>query len=396
MKNTAPAPRPLEGLMVLELGTMITAPLAGMVLAHAGADVIKVEHPKGGDPFRSFRGGLYSPNFMAYNLGKRGVKLNLQNEAGRAAFRKLLARADVLVENYRPGVLARLGFGADEISKAYPRLIHCSVTGFGTTGPYSGRPAFDTIGLALSGIAASQLNPQDPQVMGPTISDYITGMYATYGILSALHERHRTGTGRKVEVNLLECSIAVMADYVATYTQRGITSKPLTRTAASQAFAFRCADGKLLAVHLSRHEKFWTSLITAIGRKDLDRLEKFSTRQNRIENYLELRKILGEVFITQPRMHWMGLLETNDVPFAPVNDTAEVFEDPQVKHLDPLCTVTHPTEGQVVGLRNPVRFDGARPDISAAPTLGEHNRSVLADIGYSEEDILELEKLDAI
>jgi len=392
MNDTAQAPRPLEGLMVLELGTMITAPLAGMVLAHAGADVIKVEHPKGGDPFRSFRGGLYSPNFMAFNLGKRGVKLNLQTEAGRTAFRKLLARADVLVENYRPGVLKRLGFGADEIRKAYPRLIHCSVTGFGATGPYSGRPAFDTIGLALSGIAASQLNPDDPQVMGPTISDYITGMYASFGILSALHERHRTGLGRRVEVNLLECSIAVMADYVATYTQRGITSKPLTRTAASQAFAFRCADEKLLAVHLSRHEKFWTSLITAIGRQDLDGMEKFATRQSRIDNYLELRSILGAVFITQTRMHWMALLEANDVPFAPVNDTAEVFEDPQVKYLDPLCTVTHPTEGKVTGLRSPILFDGARSDIIAAPTLGEHNRSVLADIGYTEEEILALEK----
>jgi len=147
----------------------------------------------------------------------------------------------------------------------------------------------------LSGIAASQLNPEDPQVMGPTISDYLTGMYATYGILSALHERHRNGLGRKVEVNLLECSISVMAEYVATYTQRGVTSKPLTRTAASQAFAFRCADGKLLAVHLSRHEKLWTSLIAAIGRPDLDGMEQLSNRQSRIENYLELRKILGDV-----------------------------------------------------------------------------------------------------
>ena len=392
MENTAQAARPLEGLTVLELGTMITAPLAGMLLAHAGANVIKVEHPKGGDPFRSFRGGLYSPNFMAYNLCKRGVKLNLQTEPGRAAFRKLLARADILVENYRPGVLSRLGFGAQDLRKAYPRLIHCSITGFGATGPYSGRPAFDTIGLALSGIAASQLNPEDPQVVGPTVSDYITGMYATYGILSALHERHRTGAGRRVEVNLLECSISVMADYVATYTERGITSKPLTRTAASQAFAFRCADGKLLAVHLSRHEKFWASLLAAIDRKDLDGQEKFATRQARIENYLELRSILSAVFITQPRMHWMALLETNDVPFAPVNDTAEVFEDPQVKYLDPLCTMTHPTEGKIKGLRNPVLFDGERSGMSPAPTLGEHNRSVLTEIGYTEEEILELEK----
>jgi len=392
----AETPRPLEGITVLELGTMITAPLAGMLLAHAGADVIKVENPKGGDPFRSFRGGLYSPNFMAYNHSKRSIGLNLQCEPGRNAFRKLLEHADVLVENYRPGVLARLGFGADEIRKTYPRLIHCSITGFGTTGPYSGRPAFDTIGLALSGIAASQLNPEDPQVVGPTVSDYVTGMYSCYGILCALHERSRTGVGRRVETNLLECSIAVMADYVATYTQRGISSKRLTRTAASQAFAFRCADGKLLAVHLSRHDKFWTGLLSAIARPDLGRAEKFATRQARIENYLELRKILSEVFAAQPRKKWVEILEDNDVPFAPINDTAEVCEDPQVKHLGTLCATTHPTEGKVVALRNPVLFDGQRSDIRAAPTLGEHTSSVLAGLGYCEQDILELRKLEAI
>ncbi|OFZ73405.1 MAG: hypothetical protein A2W04_09520 [Betaproteobacteria bacterium RBG_16_64_9] len=396
MRNIASQPQPLKGLMVLELGTMITAPLAGMLLAHAGADVIKVEHPKGGDPFRSFRGGLYSPNFMVYNHGKRSVKLNLQSEAGRAVLRKLLERADVLVENYRPGVLARLGFGPDEIRKTYPRLIHCSITGFGATGPYSGRPAFDTIGLALSGIGASQWNPEDPQIMGPTVSDYVTGMYACYGILSALHERNRTGLGRRVEANLLECSIAVMADYVANFTQLGISSKPLSRTAASHAFAFRCADGKLLAVHLSRHEKFWTSLLTAIARPDLGHEEKFATRQNRIENYLELRKILSAVFAAKPRKHWMQVLEEQDVPFAPVNDTPEVCDDPQVRHLGTLCATTHPTEGNIVALRSPVLFDGDRPDVIAAPTLGEHTCGVLADLGYSEQDILELQKAEAI
>jgi crotonobetainyl-CoA:carnitine CoA-transferase CaiB-like acyl-CoA transferase len=397
MRNNENEPRPLEGLMVLELGTMITAPLAGMLLAHAGADVIKVEPPKGGDPFRSFRGGeLYSPNFMVYNHGKRSVKLNLQSDRGRAVFRRMLERADVLVENYRPGVLARLGLAPDDISKTYPRLIHCSITGFGATGPYSGRPAFDTIGLALSGIGASQWDAADPQIMGPTVSDYVTGMYSCYGILSALHERTRTGVGRRVEANLLECSIAVMADYVANYTQLGIASRPLSRTAASHAFAFRCADGKLLAVHLSRHEKFWTNLLATIGRPELAREEKFVTRQKRIENYQALRKELSAVFVTQPRKHWMGLLEDNDVPFAPVNDTVEVLEDPQVKHLGTLCTATHPTQGEIKALRTPVLFDGARPDIVAAPTLGEHTDSVLSDLGYSEDQIADLKKSGAI
>ncbi len=395
MANTQHAPRPLEGVRVLELGTMITAPLAAMQLAHAGADVIKIEHPKGGDPFRVFRGGLYSPNFMAYNLGKRSIKLNLQSEKGRAAFRKLLDRADVLVENYRPGVLARLGLGPEVIREKWPRLIHCSITGFGTSGPYSARPAFDTIGLALSGIGASQWDPEDPQIAGPTVSDYVTGMYACTGILSALHERHATGKGRRVEVNLLEGAISIMADYVATYTQRGVNSQPLTRTAASQCFALRCGDGKLIALHLSRHEKFWGNLVKALGRDDLATHEKFSARQGRIDNYQELRSALGAEFATRPRLHWMQVLEENDVPFAPVNDIAEVCVDPQVKHLGTLCETTHPTEGKVVGIRNPVMFDGERGDVVAAPTHGEHTQSVLSELGYTEEEIRELEAAPA-
>jgi crotonobetainyl-CoA:carnitine CoA-transferase CaiB-like acyl-CoA transferase len=393
MANTKNPPQPLKGLKVLELGTMITAPLAAMQLAHAGADVIKIEHPQGGDPFRVFRGGLYSPNFMAYNLGKRSIKLNLQSEAGRGAFHNLLDRADVLVENYRPGVLARLGLGPEVIRQKWPRLVHCSITGFGISGPYSARPAFDTIGLALSGIGASQWDPEDPQIMGPTVSDYVTGMYACNGILAALHERHATGRGRRVEVNLLEGAVSIMADYVATYTQRGVNSQPLTRTAASQCFAFRCGDGKLVAVHLSRHEKFWANLVKALDRPDLATHEKFAARQGRIDNYLALRATLAEVFAAKPRAHWMVKLEENDVPFAPVNDTAEVCADPQVQHLGTLCETTHPTEGKVVGIRNPITFDGERGDIVPAPTHGEHTASVLGELGYSAEEIRALEQM---
>ena len=391
MANTQNAPHPLAGLKVLELGTMITAPLAAMQLAHSGADVIKIEHPKGGDPFRVFRGGLYSPNFMVYNHGKRSIKLNLQSEGGRGAFRKLLDRTDVLVENYRPGVLARLGFGPEVVSANWPRLIHCSITGFGTSGPYSARPAFDTIGLALSGIGASQWDPEDPQIAGPTVSDYVTGMYACNGILAALHERHSSGKGRLVEVNLLEGAISIMADYVAYYTQHGISQQPLSRTAASQCFALRCSDGKLIALHLSRHEKFWTNLVKAMGCEALAAKEQFAARQGRIDNYQALRDALNAQFATRTRIQWMTLLEENDVPFAPVNDIADVCVDPQVAHLGTLCESHHPTEGKFVGIRNPVMFDGQRGDVAAAPTHGEHTASVLAELGYSPEEIRLLE-----
>ena len=200
---------------------MITAPLAGMMLADLGAEVIKVEHPQGGDPFRSFRGGIYSPNFVAYNRGKRSVKLDLRTEDGRAVLLKLLARADVLIENFRAGVMERLGLEPDVLtggqSQADPLLDHRLRR---RSGPYSARPAYDSVGVALSGIASLLLDPEEPQACGPTIPDNATGMYACYGILGALYERERTGRGHRIDVNMLEAAIAFIPDPFANYTQR--------------------------------------------------------------------------------------------------------------------------------------------------------------------------------
>src|SRR5262245_26647169 len=202
----------LKGVRVVELSTVITAPLAGMMLADLGADVIKVEHPQGGDPFRTFRGEQYSPNFVAYNRGKRSIQLDLRADAGRSILLKLVARADVLLENYRPGIMEKLGLGDDVLTAANARLIHCSITGFGASGPYSARPAYDNVAVALSGIASLQLDAEQPQSSGPTIPDNATGMFACYGILGALYERARSGRGHRVDVNMLEAGIAFIPD----------------------------------------------------------------------------------------------------------------------------------------------------------------------------------------
>ncbi len=375
----------LKGVRVIELGTMITAPLAGMMLADLGAEVVKVEHPEGGDPFRSFRGGFYSPHFVAYNRGKRSVKLDLRSDVGREAFTRLLSRADILIENYRAGVMDRLGFGAAALSAANARLIHCSITGFGASGPYSGRPAYDTVGLALSGIASLLLDPKNPQASGPTIPDNATGMFACYGILGALYDRERTGRGRRVEVNMLEAAISFIPDPFANYTQMAIKNDPWTRVASSHSFAFRCADDKLLAVHLSSQPKFWEGLLTAIARRDLAEDPRFVSREQRIKNFVPLTYALGEVLIKKPRGEWMTLLEANDVPFAPVHKIEDVLDDAQVKHLETFRTLQHPTEGAQTAIRRPVRIDGSRDGSDLpAPTLGEHTDQVLKELGYDE------------
>jgi formyl-CoA transferase len=387
----------LKGVRVVDLGTMITAPLAGMMLADLGADVVKVEHPDGGDPFRSFRGGFYSPHFVAYNRGKRSVKLDLRSDAGREVFMRLLSRADILIENYRAGVMDRLGLGAAALNAVNARLIHCSITGFGASGPYSGRPAYDAVGLALSGIASLLLDPENPQASGPTIPDNATGMFACYGILGALYDRERTGSGRRVEVNMLEAAISFIPDPFANYTQMGIKNDPWTRVASSHSFAFRCADDKLLAVHLSSQSKFWEGLLTAMARPDLATDSRFASRELRIKNFAQLTHTLGEVLIKKPRAEWMTLLEANDVPFAPVHKIEDVLEDAQIKHLGTFRTLHHPTEGALTAIRCPVRIDGGRDGSDLpAPTIGEHTDQILKELGYDEAATAELRKLKVI
>ena len=387
----------LKGVRVIELGTMITAPLAGMMLADLGAEVIKVEHPEGGDPFRSFRGGLYSPHFVAYNRGKRSIKLDLRNEAGQKILLKLIGGADVLLENYRAGVMDRLGLGSETLTAANAKLIHCSITGFGANGPYSARPAYDSVGLALSGIASLFLDPDAPQASGPTIPDNATGMYACTGILGALYERTQTGKGRRVEVNMLEAAISFIPDPFANHTQMGIDNNPLTRVASSHSFAFRCADGKLLAVHLSSQPKFWEGLLTALERSDLANDARFKTRDQRIKNFSELTHVLGETVAQKPRAEWMARMETNDVPFAPVHNIPDVIDDPQVKHLETFHTMKHPTQGAIVAIRRPMRIDGGRDGSPLpAPTLGEHTAEVLHELGYGDAEIEKLRKAAVI
>jgi formyl-CoA transferase len=378
---------PLDGVRVLELGQIITAPLAGMMLADLGADVLKIENPEGGDPFRAFRGGAYSPHFTAYNRNKRSMTLNLRAREGRDIALRLIERADVLLDNFRPDVLPRLGLGPAVLQRTNPRLIHASITGFGADGPYVERPAFDTVGVALSGMGSLFFDAEHPDVRGPTIVDNVSGMYAAYGILGALYERARTGAGRRVEVNMLEAAIAFMPDPFANYHQLGLPQGPYSRSSSSQSYALRCTDGKLIAVHLSSLQKFWQGLVRAIERPELETDPRFLTRMDRLANYLVLRGELAASFAKRDRADWMARLAAEDVPFAPVNDVSDVASDPQVQHLGVFHELEHPTQGRQKAIRRPVRIDRERePLCAAAPTLGEHTERVLADLGIGKEE----------
>ena len=367
---------PLSGVSVVELTTMITAPLAGMMLADLGADVVKVERPEG-DPFRQYAGTNYSPHFAAFNRNKRGIVLDLQTADGRAHLHGLLRNADVLLDNYRPGVLERLGLGPETLQELNPGLIHCSVTGFGSRGPYKQRPAFDTVGQALSGISSLAIDPDQPLLTGTTISDNVAGMYAAYAVLGALIERARTGNGVRLEVNMLEASMAFMPDAFLNLGMHNLVNDPYTRIASSLAFVFRCKDERLLALHLSSPEKFWRGLVSVTGRSDLLEDTRFTTRDLRVKHYHALRAILGPVFTERPRGEWMTALEVADVPFAPVQNTKEALDDPQVTALGILRDLDLPWGGTMRAVQAPVLWDGARLEPwSRAPTLGEHTQDI--------------------
>ena len=372
----------LEGIRVIDLGSFITAPLAAMMLGDLGADVIKVERPEG-DPFRRSDGTQYSSTFIAYNRNKRSMIIDSTTPGGREAQLKLIETADVVIDNYRPPVLVKLGLDPDMLRQRHPQLIHCSITGFGSKGPYQSRAAFDTVGQALSGIAGLMVDPDKPEAFGPTISDNVTGMYAAYGVLGAIIERMRTGKGRRLEVNMLESSMAFMPDIFTNFTRDGQQGGRRSRVARSQSYVFKCADGKMLAFHMSTGEKFWQELVNAIGLQALITDERFLKHVTRGKNYFALEAILAKRFAEQPRAVWIEKFQGADVPYAPVNNIAEVMSDPQVLALGTAQRMVHPQEGEIISIECPVIIDGgrAREINNPPPALGEHSHEICRELG---------------
>jgi crotonobetainyl-CoA:carnitine CoA-transferase CaiB-like acyl-CoA transferase len=369
----------LQGLKVIEQGTFITGPAAGMLLGDLGADVIKVEQPGTGDPFRAFKNGLYSPHYQTYNRNKRSITLDTKTSEDREVLDALIADADVYIQNFRPGVAEKLGVGAERLQALNPKLIYVAISGFGSTGPAANRPAYDTVAQAASGFLNLLVNPENPRVVGPAIADSLTGFYAAYGVLGALYERSRTGVGRKVEVSMLEAMAHFNLDAFTHFFQVDEVMGPYSRPSVSQSYVLRCADDKWIALHMSSPEKFWRGLAVAIEQPDIFEDARFATRDTRIENQEALIALLGTRFATQTRDEWCRRLQREDVPNAPMYDTSEALEDPQAKHLQLMTSAEHPVMGLFRTVRSPVSFDGERAlQVRPPPMLGEHNDEIRA------------------
>ncbi|MBL8835933.1 MAG: CoA transferase [Alphaproteobacteria bacterium] len=372
----------LTGIRVIEMGTFITGPAAAMFLADLGADVVKVERPGSGDPFRAFKGGLYSPHFQTYNRNKRSIALDTAKPEDKAVFDALIASADVFIQNFRPGVAERLGAGEQELRALNPRLVYCAISGFGDSGPAKDRPAFDTVAQAASGYLRLLIPPGDPRVIGPAIADAVTGFYAAFGVLAALVERQRTAKGRRVDVSMLEAMCHFNLDSFTHFFSAGEVMTPYSRPSVSQSYVMQCADGAWIALHLSSPEKFWTGLVDAVERPELLADPRFAARADRIAHHGELIAIMTPIFKTRTREEWCRRLEAREVPHSPAYDSNEALDDPQARHLGILVEAEHPVMGRFRTVRTPLSFDGQRiSDVTAPPVLDEHGAELRAQIG---------------
>ncbi|WP_375428866.1 CaiB/BaiF CoA transferase family protein [uncultured Sphingomonas sp.] len=369
----------LQGIRVVEQGTFITGPCAAMMLADLGADVIKLESPGGGDPYRSFRGGYYSAHFQAYNRNKRALSLDLKTDADREVLYDLVGSADVYIQNFRPGAADRMGVGPDALRPRNPGLVYCSISGFGQSGPYAARPSYDSVTQALSGFLGVAIDPEAPRLLGPAMADAITGLYAAMGIMGALIERGRTGRGRLLEVSMLEAMMHFAVEPFTGYFALGEVPTALDRPRLAQAFIVRTRNNRLIGLHLSSIEKFWTNLLEAIEAPDLAADDRFATRQGRIDHYPALLAALNAVFSDRDRAAWLVRLEQFDVPFAPVNTVDEAAMDPQAAHLGMVVPVEERLEGARQAIRAAFSYDGVRDaSVLAAPQLNQHGETIRA------------------
>ena len=382
----------LGGLKVIELSHIMAAPTCGQLLADMGADVIKVERLPAGDDTRRFGKSVDgdSAAFAMMNRNKRGLALNLKTESGRAALRRLIAQADVFIENYRMGAMEHYGIGWEEMQKTNPRLIYCSISGFGRTGPYAERGGFDLITQAMSGIMSiTGEGPGRPPVkVGAPITDITAGMLAALGICGAVIQRTRTGAGQYVDTSLYEAGIAHTFWQTAIYAATGEVSQAMgsAHPLSAPYQAFKTKDTWVIVG--AANQSTWLKFVAAIGAPELADDPRFSQTVDRMENLDALVETLSGILSQRTTAAWLEVLEAAGVPAGPVYDVAEMANDPHTKARGMIAKVPAATGGEFAAIGHPVKYSAASTEIGrGAPLIGEHSREVLAEFGFSAEEI---------
>jgi len=385
--------RALSDIKVIDLTRVLSGPYGTAMLADMGARVIHVEMPGTGDDSRGF--GPYvngeSCYFMSLNRNKEGITLNIKTDEGKEILKKLIMDADVIVENFKPGTMERLGFGYEDIVKWKSDIIYAACSGFGHTGPYATRPAYDVIVQAMGGVMSITSNEPngEPTRVGSSIGDILAGIFTATGILAAIHHRTRTGEGQKVDVAMLDCQVAVLENAIARYFATGTVPAPVgNRHPSITPFEpFKCADDTYLVI-AAGNDKLWATLCELVGKKELIDDERFKTNAQRTDNHDELKPIMDAAMKEKDSTTWAKLFEENGIPCTTIDTIDKVVANPQVVAREMIAETIHPVAGVQKLASLPIKFSKTPSEIyKAAPVLGEDNVRVLKELGYSDGDI---------